>query len=80
VLHGSSGVAEAGLVAAVRCGITKIDISTHLNKAFTDAVRTALTGDDALVDPRTYLGRGREAVAREVCHLLGVLGSPRSDR
>jgi fructose-bisphosphate aldolase, class II len=75
VLHGSSGVPDDGLIAAVKAGLTKINIATQLNKAFTAAVRACLDGDTALVDPRRYLGPGREAVAREVTRLLGVLGA-----
>ncbi|CAG7570733.1 D-tagatose-1,6-bisphosphate aldolase subunit KbaY [Barrientosiimonas humi] len=32
VLHGSSGVPDAGLVAAVRAGMRKVNIATHLNQ------------------------------------------------
>ncbi len=35
VLHGSSGVADADLTAAVDAGMTKINIATQLNKVFT---------------------------------------------
>jgi len=72
VLHGSSGVPDEGLVGAVRAGMTKINIATHLNAAMTAAVREALV-DPALVDPRKYLGPGREAVAAEVARLLTLL-------
>jgi fructose-bisphosphate aldolase, class II len=75
VLHGSSGVPDDGLTAAVRAGLTKINIATQLNKAFTAAVRERLEGDARLVDPRRYLGPARDAVAREVSRLLGVLGA-----
>lgn len=73
VLHGSSGVDDAGLASAVAAGITKVNIATHLNKALTAAVRQALVDDPALVDPRRYLGPGRDAVAAEVARLLHVL-------
>ncbi|MFE3875845.1 ketose-bisphosphate aldolase [Kitasatospora sp. NPDC059146] len=78
VLHGSSGVAEPVLAAAVAHGMTKVNIATHLNKAFTEAVRDRLAAEPALVDTRTYLGDGRAAVAREVTRLLGVLTAPRA--
>lgn len=72
VLHGSSGVPDDGLVSAVRHGMRKINIATQLNKQLTAAVREAL--DDAtVVDPRTYLGAGRDAVAAEVERLLRLL-------
>jgi fructose-bisphosphate aldolase, class II len=73
VLHGSSGVADADLTAAVTAGMTKINIATQLNKVFTAAVRERLAADRALVDTRRYLGAGRTAVAAEVHRLLGVL-------
>ena len=74
VLHGSSGVPDDGLVSAVAAGMTKVNIATHLNAALTAAVRAALAADDALVDPRKYLGPGRAAVADEVARLLALLG------
>ena len=52
--------------------MTKINIATHLNVAFTAAVRAALD-DDGVVDPRKYLGPGRAAVAAEVERLLVAL-------
>ncbi|MDH6710896.1 fructose-bisphosphate aldolase class II [Kitasatospora sp. MAA19] len=73
VLHGSSGAADDALAAAVAHGMTKINIATHLNKAFTEAVRRRLAADTALVDTRAYLGDGRQAVAQEVSRLLRTL-------
>ena len=73
VLHGSSGVPDAGLAAAVAAGMTKINVATQLNKAFTGAVRASLAADPVLVDPRRYGAAAREAVAAEVTRLLGVL-------
>lgn len=73
VLHGSSGVPDEGLAEAVAAGMTKVNIATHLNKALTAAVRDRLAADEKLVDPRKYLGPGRDAIADQVAHLLGVL-------
>ncbi|MFJ8433806.1 ketose-bisphosphate aldolase [Kitasatospora sp. NPDC094019] len=73
VLHGSSGVDDEHLAASVAQGMTKINIATHLNKAFTGAVRATLGADPALVDTRVYLGAGRAAVTVEVTRLLGIL-------
>lgn len=75
VLHGSSGVPDDDLAAAVRAGMTKINIATQLNKIFTAAVRERLARDESLVDPREYGAAGRDAVAAEVARLLGVLGA-----
>jgi fructose-bisphosphate aldolase class II len=75
VLHGSSGVADPDLTRAVEAGMTKINIATHLNNAFTTAVRAYLTENPQVVDTRKYLAPGRAAVAAEVTRLLGVLRS-----
>jgi fructose-bisphosphate aldolase class II len=72
VLHGSSGVPDDGLRRAVGHGIRKVNVATQLNKVMAAAVRHALD-DRALVDPRRYLGPGRDAVAAEVARLLTLL-------
>jgi fructose-bisphosphate aldolase class II len=73
VLHGSSGVADDILVAAIAAGMTKINVSTHLAAAFTRAVRTTLEAAPTLVDSRVYMRAGREAVADEAERLLRLL-------
>jgi ketose-bisphosphate aldolase len=70
VLHGSSGLDNAGLGAAVAAGITKVNIATRLNVVMTGVIRGLLEADPALVDPRKYLGPARDAVADEVGALL----------
>ncbi|MDF5751444.1 class II fructose-bisphosphate aldolase [Spongiactinospora sp. TRM90649] len=75
VLHGSSGVPDETLREAVHHGMQKINIATHLNKAFTTAIRHHLDAHPTVVDSRKYLATGRDAVAREVTHLLEILGS-----
>ncbi len=73
VLHGSSGVSESGLQEAVRAGMSKINIATHLNHVFTDEVRRMLESDAKLVDPRKYIKSARSRVAEETTHLLKLL-------
>lgn len=75
VLHGSSGVADEHLTRAVSAGMTKVNISTHLNKTFTAALRAKLDAEPALVDTRKYLAPARDAVAAEAARLLGVLNA-----
>jgi fructose-bisphosphate aldolase class II len=70
VLHGSSGVPDQELVRAVEAGMTKINIATHLNHVFTNAVREVLAANPAMVDSRRYLGPARGAVAVEAERLL----------
>lgn len=75
VLHGSSGVPDEGLAAAVRSGMTKVNIATHLQSVFTGAARERLDADPGLVDTRKYLGPGREAMRAEAGRLLRLLAS-----
>jgi fructose-bisphosphate aldolase class II len=73
VLHGASGVPDADLVAAVRAGMTKVNIATHLNNAFTSALRRHLADHPSVVDTRLYLGAGRDAVETEAARLQELL-------
>jgi fructose-bisphosphate aldolase class II len=74
VLHGSSGVSDPDLQKAVKAGMSKINIATHLNNVFTHEIREALGANPKLVDPRKYIAPGRDAVAAEVARLLTLLG------
>ncbi|MEU1038605.1 class II fructose-bisphosphate aldolase [Streptomyces sp. NPDC005551] len=73
VLHGSSGVPDDELTAAVAGGIAKVNIGTALNLAMTGAIREFLAAHPEAADSRTYLGEGREAMARTVARLIRVL-------
>lgn len=70
VLHGSSGVSDEGIVAAIRAGMTKINVSTHLNKIFTSDVRSYLGDDPKVVDSRKYFASAMNEVRGEVSRLL----------
>ena len=70
VLHGSSGVPDEGMVAAINAGMTKINVSTHLNVVFTSRIRDILLHDPGLVDPRKYVGPATGIVRDEVRRLM----------
>ncbi|WP_026118744.1 class II fructose-bisphosphate aldolase [Nocardiopsis salina] len=72
VLHGSSGVSDDSMKQAIRAGITKVNVATHLNVCFTAAVRAALDDRPEGVDPRRYLGAGHAAVGPEAERLLSL--------
>jgi len=74
VLHGSSGVSDDGMRAAIASGMTKINVSTHLNKVFTGSVRASLARDPALVDSRKWMVPARSAVEDETLRLLTLYG------
>lgn len=79
VLHGSSGVDSADLRTAVDAGLTKINVGTLLNVAFSSAVADAFRNGHP-VDPRKYLGQARDAVATAVEQLLRDVASGAGDR
>ena len=70
VLHGSSGVSDKGMRKAITAGITKVNVSTHLNVLFTGAVRDFLDENPDVVDTRKYFGVGNQVVGDEVERLL----------
>ncbi|MFI5795846.1 ketose-bisphosphate aldolase [Streptomyces sp. NPDC051677] len=74
VLHGSSGVPDRELKAAVAGGIAKVNVGTALNLAMTGAIRDHLGTHPDAVDVRTYLNAGREAMARTVERIITGAG------
>ena len=70
MLHGSSGVSDQGMRQAISAGITKVNVSTHLNVIFTGAVREFLAQNPDVVDTRKYFKVGNRAVQAEVERLL----------
>ncbi len=73
VLHGSSGVSDQDLAKAVRAGMRKVNIATHLNHLFTDEIRQVLNSDPKIVDPRKYVKSARNIVTDECARLLKLL-------
>ncbi|MFI9562591.1 ketose-bisphosphate aldolase [Streptomyces rishiriensis] len=78
VLHGSSGVPDHELRAAVAGGIAKVNVGTALNQAMTGAIRAYLEAHPDAVDARRYLSAGREAMARAVERILVGVGLTRA--
>jgi fructose-bisphosphate aldolase class II len=74
VLHGSSGVTDDDLRAAVAAGIRKVNVGTALNVTSTASLRAALAAQPTATDPRKFLDR--EPIARLVAHVCEVVGLP----
>ena len=73
VLHGSSGVPDSTLTDAVRAGMVKINIATHLNRIFTAALSDFIAANADVVDTRKSLGAARSAIESEAARLLELL-------
>ncbi|MCS4277824.1 ketose-bisphosphate aldolase [Mycetocola sp. BIGb0189] len=76
VLHGSSGLSDEQLRGAIDAGMTKINISTHLNGLFTRAIRAELEESPTATDPRRYIARGKSAIRTETARLLRLITTP----
>jgi fructose-bisphosphate aldolase, class II len=75
VLHGGTGIPLHDIRRAIALGTAKINVNTENQLAFTRAIRSALSENDALYDPRKYLGLGREEVKNTVKQKIREFGS-----
>jgi fructose-bisphosphate aldolase class II len=75
VLHGSSGVTEASIVAAIEHGVAKVNVATYLNEAFVEGMRSGLAKYPDEVDPRKALQIARDAVKERVREKLRLFKS-----
>lgn len=73
VLHGSSGVPQPTIAAAVVAGMTKVNIGTITTVAFTRAIRQHLADLPEVTDPRQYLTPARKAVSAVVAELVSTV-------
>lgn len=77
VLHGSSGVSDRDIQQGIAMGLSKVNVATQLNQAFTEAIREVLNQNREIVDPRKYLVPGRTAqmeIVRERIRFFGASG------
>ncbi|WP_426518552.1 class II fructose-bisphosphate aldolase [Diaminobutyricibacter sp. McL0618] len=77
VLHGSSGVADDVIAAAVAAGIRKVNVGTALNIAYTGALRGSLAAQPDAVDPRRYTHGARASMAGLVARFCAVVDAHR---
>lgn len=74
VLHGSSGVPQPTIAAAIGAGMTKVNIGTITTIAFTRAIRQHLADVPQVNDPRQYLAPARKAVSAVVAEMVATVG------
>lgn len=66
VLHGGSGIPDDKIAKAIDCGISKINVNTELQVAWSDAVRKFLETDLKAYDPRKVIGSGEKAMKEKI--------------
>lgn len=75
-IPGAKGVPEEMLKKAATMAVCKINIDSDIRLAMTANIRECFTNSPEVFDPRTYLGKAREAVKDMVKHkIVNVLGS-----
>ena len=65
VLHGGSGISDEKIKKAIKSGISKLNINTDLQVAWTNAVKTFLSSND-VYDPRVIIKSGEQAIKEVV--------------
>ena len=75
VLHGGTGIPDEDIRRAIGLGVSKINVNTENQSAFTDAIRAIFDRDKEVYDPRKYLGPGREAIKEAVRAKIRLFGS-----
>lgn len=75
VLHGGTGIYNEQIKKAIECGISKININTDLQIAWSNAVREFLNNDSKEYDPRRIIGSGKEAVKEKIREKIILFGS-----
>ena len=74
VLHGGSGIPDEMIRRTIELGINKVNFATELRAAMTVAVRAALA-DEKVIDPKKFMGPGRQAVIDLCKHKIELCGS-----
>jgi fructose-bisphosphate aldolase class II len=72
-IKGAHGIDDSEILAAIRGGITKVNVDTDLRIAFTGAIRKVLEINRSVIDMRAYLGEAVNAVHDVVARRLSVL-------
>ncbi|WP_112182216.1 MULTISPECIES: class II fructose-1,6-bisphosphate aldolase [Paraliobacillus] len=75
VLHGGTGIPTADIKKAISYGTSKINVNTENQIQQTQKVRDVLAANPDMIDPRKYLGPGRDAIKATVIGKMREFGS-----
>lgn len=73
VLHGGSGIDEKNLKEAIKAGITKVNINTELQIAWSNALKKYLIENGTIYDPRKIIGSGEKEIKRVIKEKIEIL-------
>ena len=75
VLHGGTGLPDDIILESIKNGISKININTELQIAWSKGVREKITADDKVYDPRKIISAGQNNVKAAISAKIKLLGS-----
>lgn len=75
VLHGGTGIEDEKIKYAIACGISKININTDLQVAWSKDVKKFIKENDTVYDPRKIIQSGEKAIKRRVREIVTLFGT-----
>lgn len=75
VLHGGTGIEDEKIKHAIACGISKININTDLQVAWSKDVKKFIKENDTVYDPRKIIQSGEKAIKRRVREIVTLFGT-----
>ncbi|WP_408008143.1 ketose-bisphosphate aldolase [Pseudalkalibacillus sp. A8] len=75
VLHGGSAVPDEDVHRCVSLGMAKVNVSTELKNAYSEAIRQHFIDEPDSLDPRSYLQKAKEAAKEIAKSKIRMVGS-----
>lgn len=75
VLHGGSAVPDEDVRHCVSLGMAKVNVSTELKNAYSEAIRQHFLDEPKSLDPRAYLQKAKEAAIEMAKSKIRMVGS-----
>ena len=79
VLHGGSGIPDEQIKKAISCGISKINVNTELQAAWSIAVRKFLEDNKEVYDPRKIIQSGEKAIKDVITKKIKLFGTSQEE-
>lgn len=75
VLHGGSAIPDEDVRRCVSLGMSKVNVSTELKNAYSEAIRKHFEEEPESLDPRAYLQKAKDAAKEMAKSKIRMVGS-----
>lgn len=75
VMHGGSGLSHDILRHAIKCGITKINVNSDMQYAWSEAVKDFIKNNPDVYDPRKIIYSGKDAMYKFIEEKINILNN-----